>query len=259
MAVTTAQHALDTANANLAGATLTAPVAGTVGSIAFSVGGAATTNAGVVIIGKGAAVVTVDVPLTMLPRIEKGGAATVTPAGATTGIPGVVGTIGLLPASTSGSSPTYAVTVVVADSDQALSTGARADVALVVSRRDDVLTLPASAVTTVSTTGSTSTGVVRVLANGVVTTTRVTTGAVGGGLVEVSAGLTAGQTVVLADTTAALPASSTTTPRLAGTGLGGVGGATGFGGTPGFGGTSGFGGGTGGFGGGTSRGGGAGR
>ncbi|MEP6799966.1 MAG: hypothetical protein ABI890_17540 [Lapillicoccus sp.] len=251
--MTTAQDALDTADANLAGATLTAPIAGTVGSLAFAQGGSASPTAGIVIVGGGAASVTVDIPMTTLPRVKKGQQVEVTAAGATSAVAGTVSSIGLLPATTTGATPTYPVAILVPAAGQALSTGSRADVAIVVSRVTDVLTVPASAVTT---TGA-GAEVVSVLAGDVVTRTPVTTGAVGGGLVEVTKGLTAGQQVVVADTTLALPTTTTAVRGLTG-GAGGLGGGGlgggGLGGGTGFGGT-GFGGG--GFGGGGAGGGGA--
>lgn len=101
----------------------------------------------------------------------------------------------------------------------ALSSGSRADVSIVTAHAADVLVVPGSAVTTVST----GTGVVRVLKDGVATNTPVQTGAVGGGLVEVTEGVTAGQEVVLADRSEALPTASTPNRGLTGGGLGGAG------------------------------------
>ena len=219
-AVSAAQLALDTANADLAAATLTAPIAGTVGSIAFSAGGSAGTSAGIVIVGPGAATVTVPVPLANLPSVRNGQQVRVTAAGATAPVDGTVSAIGLLPlSSTTGATPTYPVTVLVPQAGNALSSGSRADVSIVTAHAADVLVVPGSAVTTVST----GTGVVRVLKDGVATNTPVQTGAVGGGLVEVTEGVTAGQEVVLADRSEALPTASTPNRGLTGGGLGGAG------------------------------------
>ncbi len=58
----------------------------------------------------------------------------------------------------------------------------------------------------------------QVLAEGIVTATRVTVGAVGQGKVQVEEGLTAGQVVVLADPSTALPSSNIGTTRRSTTG-----------------------------------------
>ena len=216
--VSTAQLALDTANANLAAATLTAPIAGTVGSIGFSVGGAANTSAGIVIVGPGAATVTADVPLANLPSVRTGQQVLVTAAGATQPVDGTVSAIGLLPvSSTNASTPSYPVTVLVPQVGNALSSGSRADVSIVTARAPDALTVPASAVAMVST----GTGVVTILKDGIATRTTVRTGAVGGGLVQVTEGLTAGQEVVIADRSEPLPTATTSSRWLTGGGVGG--------------------------------------
>lgn len=217
-AVSTAQLALDTANANLAAATLTAPIAGTVGSIGFSVGGAANTSAGIVIVGPGAATVTADVPLANLPSVRTGQQVLVTAAGATQPVDGTVSAIGLLPvSSTNASTPSYPVTVLVPQVGNALSSGSRADVSIVTARAPDALTVPASAMAMVST----GTGVVTILKDGIATRTTVRTGAVGGGLVQVTEGLTAGQEVVIADRSEPLPTATTSSRRLTGGGVSG--------------------------------------
>ena len=95
--------------------------------------------------------------------------------------------------------------------------------------------MPVSAVTGVSS----GRGSVQVLSNGTATATTVTVGAVGQGRVQVEEGLTAGQVVVLADPSTALPSSSSTglTRRSSTSGVGGLtgsgGGGGGFGGPPG--------------------------
>ena len=69
----------------------------------------------------------------------------------------------------------------------------------------------------------------QVLSDGTVTATTVTVGAVGGGKAHVEQGLEAGQVVVVADPTTALPSSGDTN-RL-GRSTSGVGGLTGPGGS----------------------------
>jgi HlyD family secretion protein len=213
-AVAAAQVALDVAHRNLAGATLTSPLAGKVASQPFTVGAASGSSA-IVIVAPGAVEVTVDVPASSLPLVSVGQPAAVTPDGSTTASAGTVSAVGLLPtSSSSGSSTTYPVRVLVATADSAFAEGGMASVAITVKAVHGVLTVPNSAV---------SDGTVTVLSAGKPVRTRVQTGAVGPLATEVTSGLKAGQQVVLADLGAALPANSTTTTR----GFGGTGGPAG--------------------------------
>lgn len=217
--VTSAEAALTKATGQRSAATLLAPVAGVVGSVAFSVGASASPGSGIVIVTPGAANITVSVPLANLPAVALGQRATVTPAGASA-LEGAVASIALLPNSSS--SPAYDVVVTVPQAGDTLATGAKASVAIATSRVDNALVVPVSAVTTVGT----GTGSVGVLTDGVLTTATVRTGVVGQGRVQILSGLTAGQTVVLADAAAALPTNGTGGFRGvgAGGGIAGVGG-----------------------------------
>ena len=225
MAVTDAQR-------NLNGAILRSPAAGTVASVGLTKGATASTSSAITIVSQGAAQVTIDVPLASMPSVKVGQAAYVTANGATTADKGTVASIGLLPASSSTSTASYPVTVLVPDSDlMQMPTGSSAQVSLVMSTAHDVVTVPNSAVTRL---GSGSTAFVTVLKNGTATRTRVTTGAVGTLATQIVSGLTVGQTIVLADRSASLPANSSTSTRVFGTGGGG--GFAGFGGAGGAGG-----------------------
>jgi RND family efflux transporter MFP subunit len=219
--VANAEAALTKAQNNLAGSTLTAPMAGRVGSIAWAVGDTATAANGIQIVGSGAAKVTVQVPAANLPSIAVGQAAHVT----VTGVPvmdGSVSQVALLPTTASGSSSsTYAVDVLVPAAPDVVGTGGRASVAIVITKVDGVLTVPASAVTGVGT----GTGSVGLLKSGVVTATIVQIGAVGGGKVQILSGLSLGDTVVIGDASQPLP----TNGGFGGFG-GGIGGLTGGGG-----------------------------
>ncbi len=97
--MTTAQAELDRANENLAAATLTAPITGTVGTIGMTAGTAIRGGEQIVIIGAGAVKVTVNVPLASIRKVKVGQPAAVTPDGATTAVDGTVHSIGLLPAA----------------------------------------------------------------------------------------------------------------------------------------------------------------
>lgn len=202
-----ADQKLQTAKDNLADAELLAPISGTVGTVTLAVGDSAGSGA-VTIVGEGSAVVTIEVPLKTRGSLSIGQAVQVTPAGATTALDGKVTNISLVETSgTAGASPTYTTTVGVSDPDQKLASGARAAVTVPVKSVTGVVTVPASAVTTTGT----GTATVQVLATGSQTpaTTMVKTGAVGGGRVEVTEGLTSGQVVVIADRTAGIPSNQT--------------------------------------------------
>jgi HlyD family secretion protein len=203
-----------------------------------------------VILGGGAADVVVQVPSTSIASMHTGLAATVRADGATAGVSGVVTQIGLLPTTTSSTptgpggatatstTTTYPVTVRVA-AGAGLVDGSSASVGIAIKSVKNVVTVPNSALH-----GTT----VEVLSKGKVSTVRVQTGAVGALVTQVTSGLTAGQSVVLADLSVPLPTSSTTTTtNRGGFGPGGFPGGAGGGG--------GFGGGAGGGAGGATRGG----
>jgi trimeric autotransporter adhesin len=142
-------------------------------------------------------------------------------------LPAKVSSVGLLSASDTGTA-SYPVVLTLAGAPLSLASGSDATVSVVTATASNVVTVPSSAVTRAA---SGTTGVVRVLKGGQVTATRVTVGAVGPVRTQIVSGLKAGQRVVLADFSAALPSSSTTA-RLGGGGFGaggGLGGA-GFGG-----------------------------
>ena len=90
---------------------------------------------------------------------------------------------------------------------------------ITVGQVDGVLTVPSSAIKTVGSQSS-----VQVLTNGVPTTTAVTVGAIGNDLTQILSGVTAGQQVVIADLSAALPTATTTADAGVVAGLGGAGG-----------------------------------
>ena len=257
-AVTTAEDALSSTQANLASATLRSSIAGTVGSVTL-VSGSSSGGMSVVIVGTGAVAVTVNVPLASMATVRVGQKANVTPQGATTSAPGTVTSISLLPATTSStsstaggkataqgtgtgqaaatsSSPVYPAVILVPDALPALASGSRADVSLLIGTASNVLNVPNSALTPLGN------GQALALAfkKGVATRAMVKTGFAGTLATEVTSGLTAGQQVALADLSTALPTNTTNARRfgvgggtaggLGGSGLGGgtVPGGTGF-------------------------------
>lgn len=230
-AVTSARAALAAAKANLTAATLTAPIGGTVGSVGYTKGSSSGSHS-ITIVGSGAVKVTVAVPLASMPKVKVGQVAQVTAGGSSTPLAGSVESISLLPNSSTSSSATYPVVVLVPNPTDALATGATASVAVVLTTAKSVVTVPNSAMATI-VAGS---GIVQVMKNGTVTRTIVKTGAVGSARTQVTSGLTAGQQVVLADISAALPTNSTATNRrfagaagaaAFGGGIGGAGGIAG--------------------------------
>jgi HlyD family secretion protein len=275
-AVTSADAALTSAASDLTASTLKASISGTVGSVSL-VKNASSNGNNVVIVGPGAVEVTVNVALVSMPNVHVGQKANVTPQGATSAVPGAVTSISLLPSTSTStststssagstsrtatgtgqatattSSPTYPVVVLVPDALPALASGARAEVSLLVGTANNVLTVPNSALTPLGN----GQALAMTFKNGVATRAVVKTGYAGTLATQVASGLTAGQQVVLADLSTALPTNTTNARRFGvGGAAGGLGGA-GFGGaTGGFGGaTGGFGGATGGFGGGTGGG-----
>ncbi|MDQ1654507.1 MAG: hypothetical protein QOI35_3707, partial [Cryptosporangiaceae bacterium] len=221
-AVTAAQIGVGKAEDNLTAATLTAPMAGTVASVGLVAGSAAGSNS-IAILAPGAAEITVDVPLANMPKIKMGMDADVVADGATAPAAGTVTSIGLLPAASStgtGSGRTgsaaastattsavaYPVVVLVPEAGGAFVTGSQASVSLEEGTAEDVLTIPSSAVTRTAT----GTASVTVLSGGQPARRTVKTGLSGTTSTEITAGLKAGEQVVLADLTAALPANSST-------------------------------------------------
>jgi len=144
-------------------------------------------------------------------QVSVGQAASVVPAGSLTALNGTITQISTIETSgTAGSSPTYTSTVNVADPNGFLANGSRATVRIEVATATNAVRVPVSAITP---TGS-HTGTVTIVDGTAATqgqTVTVTFGAVGGGYAEIKNGVTAGQLVVLADTTAPLPSNGSNT------------------------------------------------
>ncbi|MFT4216340.1 MAG: HlyD family efflux transporter periplasmic adaptor subunit [Micropruina sp.] len=199
---------MQAAQDDLANAALRAPISGTVGTVGLTAGSASGSGS-VVIVGDGNAQVTFELPLKTRTLVTSGQQVSVTPAGSTTSLEGTLTTISAVETSgTAGDTPTYAATVTVSDPDQLLASGAKASVSLPVKSATNVVRVPVSAVTPTGT----DTGTVQIVGDAradSATLTNVTTGAVGGGWIEITDGVKAGDLVVLADNTAELPANST--------------------------------------------------
>jgi hypothetical protein len=166
----------------------------------------------VVLIAPGTTTIELSVTSTQVTELEVGQQAEVSPAGSTTTYAGRVTRIGQVPSTDTSGSSTYPVTVTLDQQDLDLLTGATASVDVVLGSATHVLTVPTSAV---------SDGSVQVYDGGTVRRVRVTTGLVGRARTVVTRGVTAGQEVVLADVSTALPTTSSTTTNTRGGSFGG--------------------------------------
>jgi multidrug efflux pump subunit AcrA (membrane-fusion protein) len=225
-AIDTARAALVRAQAALGRARLTTPIAGTVAAVDIAPGDSVSSSTAAVVVNgdQGNVEITIGVTENDIRAIKVGQAAEVSADGAQDPLTAKVTSVGMLAASGTGTA-SYPVVVSLTGAPLSLASGSDATVSVVTATARDVVTVPSSAVTRA---GSGTTGVVRVLTGGQVTSTRVVVGAVGPELTQVSSGLKTGQRVVLADLSAPLPSSSTNA-RIGGGFGGGLGGG-GFGG-----------------------------
>lgn len=204
------QAAIDTAEAQLTEAkltadmaTLTAPFSGKLLSVSVTKGDTVDLTAvAVVLVGSGTTTATTTVTIDQIPDVERGQTATVTPAGSAT-VTATVTAIGLLPNSNNGTT-TYPVTLELEGTTSARE-GTTASISLVVGTVNDALIVPSSAVSTARRT------TVSVLSDGKVTPTTVTVGVVGPTRTSITKGLKQGQQIVLADLEATLPSGGNTT------------------------------------------------
>ncbi len=226
------QAAIDQARADLVVAqqelrmaTVTAPFAGEVVAVDAAEGDSVSSGTEVfVLVSRGTSTVLVGATSAQVQQLEVGQQATATPAGSDQELAGTVTQISTVPDDASA----YPVTITLKRKHLDIATGLNASVSVVTGTAQDVVTVPASAVTD---------GAVTVQDGDAVTRTRVTTGVVGATTVEVTDGLAAGDVVVLADLDRALPTTddSSTQRRAFGGGFGGTGGPpTGGGGPPSF-------------------------
>jgi macrolide-specific efflux system membrane fusion protein len=240
--VDVARTAVDDAEADMAGATLTAPVSGLLTTVDVEVGDAvtgsgsssgssgsaggstgstgamggstgstgsssttSTSTAQFVIVGTDAWQTSVSVSESDVALLAVGNQAELTTSSSTDTIYGTVTEIGLL-SSSSGGVASYPVTVAVTGNPEGLHDGESVDVSIIYERRTDVLTVPASAVTTEDGQSV----VTQEGADGGTVTTAVTVGETSGNLVEITEGLAEGDEVLV----------TTFSPRASGSGDG---------------------------------------
>jgi HlyD family secretion protein len=206
-------------------ARLTSPISGTVAAVNVHRGdlvAASSTSATIGIVGVGTPSVQVDIGIADIDLVHAGEQAQVAVDGRSAPLDAKVSYVGPLnSADTSGSSSTYPVTITLTGRASRLFDGMGASVTIDVGKARGVLSVPISAV---HTTGRLHT--VRVYADGKATTKQVTLGLQGDERVQITSGLSAGDRVVLADVSAAVPSSDSSgkSNRLGGlTGVGGNG------------------------------------
>jgi macrolide-specific efflux system membrane fusion protein len=215
-AVASARADVAEAQDALGAATLTAPFAGMVATVDIEVGdqvgassGAPTGSTGattaITVITPRSFVVTADVSADDVARITTAMQAEVTPAGAAEPLYGTVTAVGKVAEVSDSGAATFPVTVTLTGKQDGLYAGTSADVAITVSSRADVLTVPTAAVTTEG-----DTTYVEKVTDGSTKKTKVEIGKTYGPTTEIVSGLKPGDTV-----------SYTRENRMPGTGTGG--------------------------------------
>lgn len=219
---------VDNAQLAVAGATITAPVAGVVGQVNITVGqltsggsstgssnaggggggggaGGSSTGSGsstthdIVVLTPGAFEVVGSVSDTQVSEVALNQTAQVSVAGDSNPITGKVTNIAAEPTVTSGVA-TFPVTVVLSGTNSDLHSGVSASVSLVINQVSDVLTVPTSAV---RPNGAGDT--VETLVNNQVVSVPVTIGATDSLRTQIQSGLTEGETVVVATLSSVVP------------------------------------------------------
>jgi len=202
-AIDSAQAGLGVAQQNLAAATLTSPMSGSVAAVGLTSGTSASGQT-ITIVGTGVQSADVAVSLGEIDLVKVGEPATVAADGVTTKLHGTVRSVGIL-STTSGSSTTFPVTIDLDADSPAVSDGTGADVVITGSTANHVLAVPNSAIhTTVNGRHS-----VTVVDGNKTSTVAVTIGTQGSDRTQIKSGLKAGDKVMLADLSQPLPSSST--------------------------------------------------
>ena len=205
---------------------LVSPIDGTVASVGMTAGqnvAADSSSDQIVVIGPQSFEVSTTVPVTDLPEIKTGDEVFVSPDGQSSQLTGDVTQIG--PPPTSSSSTDYPVVISLPAGSKNLYDGASASVAIVVAQATNAVTVPTSAVHQLG-----QLAYVSELRNGKLQDATVTLGVVGNELTQVSSGIKAGETVILANLSESLPSSNSTSGPASFAGVGALEGTGGFGG-----------------------------
>jgi macrolide-specific efflux system membrane fusion protein len=207
------------AEQSLADAQLTSPISGTIASVGLSVGatvGANSSSDAVVIVGTQSFEATSTLTSAQVVSVKVGQTAEVTVDGSSGSITGTVSQVG--PVQVSSGTYSYPVVIALPASATGLFSGSSANISIFTSAANNVLAVPTSAVLASGTRTY-----VLVLSGGTSVEKTVKTGIVGNVYTQVLSGLQLGASVVLANDSQAVPASSATTLG----GFGGFGGAGG--------------------------------
>jgi RND family efflux transporter MFP subunit len=207
------RKSVDAANANLAvaqqallQATIVSPIDGTVVAVNMTAGDdvtAGSTTATIVIAGSGGYEAVTMIKVTDLPHLKVGQATVVRLDGSNATINGRVTNIGLVSTSTT-TGTTYPVTIGLTGAAGGLRNGGTASVAITTATARSGLVVPSSAVH-----ANNGTHTVVVLDGDTTKRVSVRVGAIGPAWTEIKSGLSAGQTIVLADLQQGLPSSAT--------------------------------------------------
>jgi len=208
-----AEHAQHDLEAQIAAATLVAPIDGTVVAVNVS-SGLDAPSGDAIVVAAGTFQVIADVVESDISRIDLQQAATVTIDALDADVAGTVSAIA--PAASSGDAGTgvvsYAVTITLDEPPAALRAGMSADITITIASAKDVLTVPTAALN-----GSDGNYSVQVLdADGLPEVQPVEVGLVTSALAEITNGLTAGDQVITG--TAADRAQTTTNGNFPGGG-----------------------------------------
>lgn len=209
-AIDAVQAQLDEAQQSLDEAQLTTPLSGVVAAVNLTVDqnvSAGSTSADIVVQGPTSFEVVGDIALTDLSDVQVGNAAEVVPDGSTDALSGTVSAVSNMPSSSDSSSGDYQVTVSLPANVQGLYNGSNAEVSIVTGQARHVLTVPTSAVHALGREDF-----VDVLDHGTSKLTVVGIGAMGDQLTQITSGLTAGESVILADLAEPLPTGTSTGP-----------------------------------------------
>ncbi len=195
--VAVAQQALDQA-------TITTPIAGKVVAVNMKVGGsvsdASTQN--IVVQGAGGLEATTTVGVDDVAKLKVGQRASVMPDGSSKVLQGSVAAVGAAPVSSD--STNYQVTIALDDANVSVNNGSTGTVNVVTEQSASGLAVPTSAISAIG-----SQHFVTVDDGGSTRQVLVQAGVVGREWTSITSGLTAGQKVVLADLSNALPSSAT--------------------------------------------------
>jgi multidrug efflux pump subunit AcrA (membrane-fusion protein) len=198
------------AEANLADAKVVSPIAGTVLSVSASAGEMETgSGTSFVVAGLHSYEVTADVPVTDMPSLKVGDAASATADGSSTPLTGSVVSIGLIPDSTGD----YPVTIGLTGQTAGLHPDGLATVTITTARSSGV-SVPTSAVH-----GSGKKATVTVFTGGKARSVKVRIGTMGPVMTRITSGLTAGEQVVLANLNQPLPSTNPSNQGPGGPGL----------------------------------------